>query len=58
MPFYHKLENIPHKRHTVFKKPDGGYYYEELFEQSVLMECPLCYTMSSTNTGKRSVRVD
>ena len=31
MPFYHKLGNIPHKRHTVFKKPDGGYYYEELF---------------------------
>ena len=31
MPFYHKLGNIPHKRHTVFKKLDGGYYYEELF---------------------------
>ena len=31
MPFYHKLGNIPHKRHTVFKKRDGGYYYEELF---------------------------
>ena len=31
MPFYHNLGNIPHKRHTVFKKPDGGYYYEELF---------------------------
>ena len=31
MPFYHKLGNIPHKRHTIFKKPDGGYYYEELF---------------------------
>ena len=31
MPFYHKLGNIPRKRHTVFKKRDGGYYYEELF---------------------------
>ncbi len=31
MPFYHQLGKIPHKRHTVFKKPDGGYYYEELF---------------------------
>lgn len=31
MPFYQKLGNIPHKRHTVFKKPDGGYYYEQLF---------------------------
>ena len=31
MPFYHKLGKIPHKRHTSFKKPEGGYYYEELF---------------------------
>lgn len=31
MPFYHQLGNLPHKRHTVFTKPDGGYYYEELF---------------------------
>ncbi|WP_422008889.1 homogentisate 1,2-dioxygenase [Roseivirga pacifica] len=31
MPFYHHLGNIPHKRHTTFKKPDGGYYYEQLF---------------------------
>lgn len=31
MPFYHQLGNIPHKRHTTFKKPDGGYYYEQLF---------------------------
>ncbi|KYG75642.1 MULTISPECIES: homogentisate 1,2-dioxygenase [Roseivirga] len=31
MPFYHRLGKIPHKRHTTFKKPDGGYYYEQLF---------------------------
>lgn len=31
MPFYHELGRIPHKRHTVFKKPDGGLYYEQLF---------------------------
>ncbi|GAB4252108.1 MAG: homogentisate 1,2-dioxygenase [Vicingaceae bacterium] len=31
MPFYHKLGNIPHKRHTVFKSPEGKFYYEELF---------------------------
>jgi homogentisate 1,2-dioxygenase len=31
MPFYHKLGKIPHKRHTVFKKPNGDYYYEQLF---------------------------
>jgi homogentisate 1,2-dioxygenase len=31
MPFYHELGNIPHKRHTVFEKPEGGLYYEQLF---------------------------
>lgn len=31
MPRYHTLGKIPHKRHTTFKKPDGGLYQEELF---------------------------
>jgi len=31
MPFYHQLGNFPHKRHTTFRKPDGGLYYEQLF---------------------------
>lgn len=32
MPIYHQLGEIPHKRHTVFKKPNGeGMYYEQLF---------------------------
>ncbi len=31
MPFYHTLGKIPHKRHIQFKKPDGSYYYEQLF---------------------------
>lgn len=31
MPIYHQLGKIPHKRHTVFRKPDGGLYYEQLF---------------------------
>ena len=31
MPRYHKLGKTPHKRHTTFKKADGGYHYEELF---------------------------
>mgnify|MGYP006413350813 FL=1 len=30
MPFYHKLGNIPHKRHTQFKKEDGALYREEV----------------------------
>lgn len=31
MPIYHQLGKIPHKRHTVFEKPTGGLYYEQLF---------------------------
>jgi homogentisate 1,2-dioxygenase len=31
MPFYHKLGNIPQKRHTVFRKQDGGLHHEQLF---------------------------
>lgn len=30
MPFYHRLGSIPHKRHTRFRKPDGGLYHEEV----------------------------
>lgn len=30
MPFYQKLGEIPHKRHTQFRKPDGGLYREEV----------------------------
>lgn len=31
MPIYHKLGRIPQKRHTIFEKPGGGLYYEQLF---------------------------
>jgi homogentisate 1,2-dioxygenase len=31
MPIYHKLGKMPQKRHTQFKKTDGGLYYEQLF---------------------------
>jgi len=31
MPFYHKLGEIPPKRHTQFRKKDGTLYYEQLF---------------------------
>ncbi|MGV3707219.1 MAG: homogentisate 1,2-dioxygenase [Gemmatimonas sp.] len=30
MAIYHKLGKIPPKRHTVFRRPDGGLYAEEL----------------------------
>src|SRR6218665_3611166 len=31
MPHYIKVGNIPHKRHTQFRKPDGNLYSEQLF---------------------------
>lgn len=31
MPQYHQLGTVPHKRHTQFRKPDGGLYSEQLF---------------------------
>src|SRR5215218_9086123 len=31
MPHYYKLGNIPHKRHTQFRKEDGSLYSEQLF---------------------------
>ena len=31
MPRYHKLGNIPPKRHTIHRSQDGKFYYEELF---------------------------
>lgn len=30
MPFYHRLGEIPHKRHTQFRRPDGGLFREEV----------------------------
>jgi homogentisate 1,2-dioxygenase len=31
MPYYYKLGDIPHKRHTQFRKSDGSLYSEQLF---------------------------
>lgn len=31
MPIYHFLGKRPSKRHTIFEKTGGGYYYEQLF---------------------------
>ncbi len=31
MPIYHRLGEIPQKRHVQFEKPGGGLYYEQLF---------------------------
>ena len=31
MPSYYRMGEVPHKRHTQFRRPDGGLYAEELF---------------------------
>jgi len=31
MPIYHRLGKTPPKRHTIFEKPNGDLYYEQLF---------------------------
>ncbi|CAM3285685.1 homogentisate 1,2-dioxygenase [Stackebrandtia soli] len=33
MPYYRTVGEIPHKRHTQFRQPDGGLYFEELMGQ-------------------------
>ncbi len=30
MPFYHRLGELPHKRHTQFRQPDGSLYREQV----------------------------
>jgi homogentisate 1,2-dioxygenase len=30
MPFYHRLGELPHKRHTQFRQPDGSLYCEQV----------------------------
>ena len=46
MAHYHTLGNIPHKRHTQFRRPDGELYSEQLFstegfsnDYSILYHC-------------------
>ena len=31
MPYYHQLGQLPPKRHTQFRQPDGSLYHEQLF---------------------------
>ena len=33
MPYYRSVGDVPHKRHTQFRRPDGGLYAEELMGQ-------------------------
>ena len=44
MVFYRQLGEIPHKRHTQFRTPDGGLYAEELMgEEGFSSDASLLY---------------
>ena len=61
MPRYHKLGDIPSKRHTVFKNKNGRFYYEELFGtigfdgmSSLMYHTCLLYTSPSPRDAHES----
>ena len=44
MPFYRSLGDVPRKRHTQHRRPDGGLYYEELIgEEGFSSDSSLLY---------------
>ncbi len=44
MPYYRSVGEVPHKRHTQFRRPDGGLYTEELQgEEGFSAESSLLY---------------
>lgn len=56
MPHYYKLGTIPHKRHTQFRKPDGGLYSEQLFStEGFSSDSSLLY---HTHPPTRIIRTD
>ena len=58
MPFYHTLGQIPRKRHTVFRRPDGGLYAEELMgHEGFIGNSSLLYHTSPPTTVKAARRV-
>ena len=52
MPMYHQLGQVPHKRHVVFRRPDGALYAEELIGQQglrrALRRCSITCTSRRT----------
>ncbi len=47
MPYYRQVGEIPHKRHTQFRKPDGGLHTEELMgEEGFSFDSALLYHRS------------
>lgn len=58
MPIYHSLGTVPRKRHTVFRKPDGGLYAEELMgHEGFVGTSALLYHTHPPTTVKAARRV-
>jgi homogentisate 1,2-dioxygenase len=58
MPMYHALGTIPRKRHTVFRRPDGGLYAEELMgHEGFVGTAALLYHVHPPTTVKSARRV-
>ena len=58
MPIYHTLGSIPKKRHTVFRKPGGGIYAEELMgHEGFTGTSALLYHVYPPTTVKSARRV-
>jgi len=67
MPYYYSLGNLPHKRHTQFRKTDGNLYAEQLFstqgfsdDYSLLYHChpPTVIVSSEQDADLAPVRAD
>jgi len=58
MPIYHSLGTVPRKRHTVFRKPDGGLYSEELMgHEGFIGTSSLLYHTHAPTTVKSARKV-
>jgi homogentisate 1,2-dioxygenase len=58
MPIYHSLGSIPRKRHTAFRKPNGGIYAEELMgHEGFTGTSSLLYHVHPPTTIKSAKRI-
>ncbi|GAC1685288.1 MAG: homogentisate 1,2-dioxygenase [Gemmatimonadaceae bacterium] len=58
MPFYHTLGAIPRKRHTAFRKPNGGLYAEQLMgHEGFIGTSSLLYHTHPPTTVKSAKRI-
>ena len=58
MPSYHTLGQVPRKRHTVFRRPDGGLFSEELMgHEGFTGTSSLLYHVRPPTTVKSARRV-